>query len=145
MELAIEMCREGIAARQSPFGRAIALGDPVVSEAHNFVLLATDITAHAEINAVRAACQKIQANFLQGAMVATTCEPCPMCLAALHWARVDTVYFGAAVSNELQLPAANCSGGSVAGSNWYLRSCRMSAGDCLTIGRPTRRGRYIEE
>jgi tRNA(Arg) A34 adenosine deaminase TadA len=113
MELAIEECRKGIVCGQSPFGCAIAIGDRVVSLAHNTVVQGTDITAHAEINAIRAACQEIQAIFLEGAIVATTCEPCPMCMAALHWARVDAVYFGATIAdaaaagfNELQLPAA---------------------------------------
>jgi tRNA(Arg) A34 adenosine deaminase TadA len=76
-------------------------------------VLTTDITAHAEMNAIREACREVRDIFLTGAMVATTCEPCPMCMAALHWARVDTVYYGATIAdadeagfNELQLPAA---------------------------------------
>jgi guanine deaminase len=113
MQLAIEKCREGIAAGQSPFGCAIAQGDRVISCSHNTVVLTTDITAHAEVNAIRAACREIGDIFLDGAIVATTCEPCPMCMAALHWARVDTVYYGATIAdadaagfNELSLPAA---------------------------------------
>jgi len=113
MRLAIERCREGLARGQSPFGCAIALGDRVISNEHNSVVLTTDITAHAEVNAIRSANRTIQNIFLEGAIVATTCEPCPMCMAALHWARVDTVYYGATIAdaelggfNELQLPAA---------------------------------------
>ena len=113
MRLAIERCREGLARGQSPFGCAIAIGDRVISNEHNTVVLTTDITAHAEVNAIRAANRAIQNIFLEGAVVATTCEPCPMCMAALHWARVDTVYYGATIAdaelggfNELQLPAA---------------------------------------
>jgi len=113
MQMAIDVCRQGIVAGQSPFGCAIARGDLVLARSHNTVLLSTDITAHAEINAVRAACQTAEDIFLAGATVATTCEPCPMCMAALHWARVETVYFGATIAdasvagfNELQLPAA---------------------------------------
>jgi guanine deaminase len=113
MRLAIERCREGLARGQSPFGCAIAIGGRVVSNEHNVVVLTTDITAHAEVTAIRAANRAIQNIFLEGAMVATTCEPCPMCMAALHWARVDTVYYGATIAdaeaggfNELQLPAA---------------------------------------
>ena len=113
MRLAIERCREGLARGQSPFGCAIAIGDRIVSNEHNTVVLTTDITAHAEVNAIRAANRAIQNIFLEGAIVATTCEPCPMCMAALHWARVDTVYYGATIAdadmggfNELQLPAA---------------------------------------
>src|SRR5690606_31590148 len=72
-----------------------------------------DITAHAEINALREACRTVGGIFLEGAIVATTCEPCPMCMAALHWARVETVYYGATIADatqagfhELTLPAA---------------------------------------
>jgi len=113
MQLAIEKCREGIAAGQSPFGCAIERDGKIISCSHNTVVMTTDITAHAEVNAIREACRNIGDIFLDGATVATTCEPCPMCMAALHWARVDTVYYGATIAdadtagfNELQLPAA---------------------------------------
>ena len=113
MQLAIDKCRQGLAAGQSPFGCAIARGDELLSASHNTVVLTTDITAHAEVNAVREACRHTGNILLEGAIVATTCEPCPMCMAALHWARVDTVYYGASIAdaadvgfNELQLPAA---------------------------------------
>jgi guanine deaminase len=113
MERAIEACKRGIAAGQSPFGCAIALGNRVVAESHNTVVLTTDITAHAEVNALREGCREVNNIFLTDAVVATTCEPCPMCMAALHWSRVNTVYYGATIAdanslgfNELQLPAA---------------------------------------
>jgi guanine deaminase len=113
MQIAIDTCREGIAHGQSPFGCAIAIGDQVISRAHNTVVLTTDITAHAEVNAIRVGCKTTENIFLTDSVVATTCEPCPMCMAALHWARVDTVYYGASIAdadtagfNELQLPAA---------------------------------------
>lgn len=113
MRLAIEKCRQGIAAGQSPFGCAIARGGQLLSCSHNTVVLTTDITAHAEVNAIREACQAAGSIFLDGSIVATTCEPCAMCMSALHWARVDTVYYGATIAdadgagfNELQLPAA---------------------------------------
>lgn len=114
MRLAVDMAREGIRQGQSPFGCAISLGDEVLAVAHNSVFASTDITAHAEINALRHACSKRGDILLQGALVASTCEPCPMCMAALHWARVDTVYYGATIDdaqttgfNELKLPAAD--------------------------------------
>jgi tRNA(Arg) A34 adenosine deaminase TadA len=113
MRMAIDTCRQGLVRGQSPFGCAIAVGDRVISNEHNTVVLTTDITAHAEVNAIRAANRQVKNIFLEGAIVATTCEPCPMCMAALHWARVDTVYYGATIAdaekagfNELQLPAA---------------------------------------
>lgn len=113
MDMAIEKCRQGIAAGNSPFGCAIAIGARVIAVSHNIVLATTDITAHAEVTAIRVGCQEVRDIFLGGAMVATTCEPCPMCAAALHWARVETVYYGASIQdaaeagfNELQLPAS---------------------------------------
>jgi len=112
MRLAIEKARSGIAAGQSPFGCAIAIGEQVVAVEHNRVLATTDITAHAEVTALREACRATGQIHLLGAQVATTCEPCPMCMAALHWARVETVYYGAAIAdataggfNELHIPA----------------------------------------
>ena len=99
MQLAIDKCREGLAKGQSPFGCAIAQGDRVIAAAHNTVVLTTDITAHAEVNAIRQGCRAIDEIFLDEAIVATTCEPCPMCMAALHWARVQTVYFGATIAD----------------------------------------------
>lgn len=113
MQLAIDKCREGIAVGQTPFGCAIARGEQVLAVCHNVVFATTDITAHAEVQALRTACQQSQAILLEGCLVASTCEPCPMCMAALHWARVSAVYFGASIDdaaaagfNELQLPAA---------------------------------------
>lgn len=113
MQLAIDKCREGIAAGQTPFGCAIARDGEVIAVAHNTVWQTTDITAHAEINALREACLHTGDVHLERAVVATTCEPCPMCAAALHWARVETIYIGASIEdaasagfNELPLPAS---------------------------------------
>ncbi|MDA1050366.1 MAG: nucleoside deaminase [Planctomycetota bacterium] len=114
MRLAIDQARTGIDAGQSPFGCAIARGGQAIAIAHNTVLATTDITAHAEVNALRLGCKTTGQIHLEGCVVATTCEPCPMCMAALHWARVETVYFGASIAdadaagfNELQVPAAD--------------------------------------
>jgi len=121
MRRAIEIARVGMEAGQSPFGCAIACDNRVIACQHNTVLATPDVTAHAEINALRHACQVTGQVHLAGAIVATTCEPCPMCMAALHWARVKVVYFGATIGdaeaagfNELQLPAKELlhSGGS---------------------------------
>ncbi|MCL6501401.1 MAG: nucleoside deaminase [Pirellulales bacterium] len=113
MRMAIEKCREGIASGQSPFGCAIWHAGRVLAVEHNRVWETCDVTAHAEIVGLRSAC-RAQGNFLlPGGMAATTCEPCPMCMAALHWARLDTVYYGASIAdaaaagfNELRVPAA---------------------------------------
>jgi tRNA(Arg) A34 adenosine deaminase TadA len=113
MRLAIEKAREGLDAGQSPFGCAIARGDELLAVEHNTVVASTDITAHAEVNALRLACKSAGQILLTDCVVATTCEPCPMCMAALHWARVSKVYYGASIAdaeqagfNELQVPAA---------------------------------------
>ena len=113
MRLAIEKAREAIAAGQTPIGCAIAIGDNVLAVSHNRVLATTDITAHAEIVALRAACAATGDIHLEGALVASTCEPCPMCMSALHWARVERVGYGATIAdaeaagfNELCIPAA---------------------------------------
>lgn len=114
MRQAIEVARRGIALGQSPFGCAIARAGELLACRHNTVLATPDSTAHAEINALRTACLTANAVHLRGAIVATTCEPCPMCMAALHWAQVERVYFGATIGdaqtagfNELQLAASD--------------------------------------
>ena len=114
MRLAIDKAALGIEAGQTPFGCAIARGDEVLAVCHNTVYQTVDATAHAEVNAVREACRKVGDVHLESAIVATTCEPCPMCMSALHWAQVETVYFGATIAdaaqagfNELEVPAAH--------------------------------------
>lgn len=113
MRLAIDAARRGMDRGQSPFGCAISVDGSIVAVEHNHVLLSTDITAHAEVTALREACRKMRRIHLEGALVASTCEPCPMCMSALHWARVGRVYFGATIAdaegigfNELKVPAA---------------------------------------
>jgi guanine deaminase len=112
MRQAIHKAQDAIRVGQTPIGCAIAVEGQVIA-AHNRVLATTDITAHAEISALRDACARIGDIHLEGALVASTCEPCPMCMAALHWARVDTVCYGATIAdakaagfNELRIPAA---------------------------------------
>ena len=113
MQLAVDAARRGIAQGQSPFGCAVSLDGAVVAVAHNRVVATTDVTAHAEVSALRDACRAVGRIDLSGALVASTCEPCPMCLAALHWARVARVYYGATIEdaagvgfNELRVSAA---------------------------------------
>lgn len=83
MRLAIKAARQGISEGQSPFGCSISVGGEVVAVAHNTVLASMDITAHAEVVALREACRTVGNIHLNGALVACTCEPCPMCMAAL--------------------------------------------------------------
>jgi tRNA(Arg) A34 adenosine deaminase TadA len=95
MKLAIEKAKEGIIEGQTPFGATIVLNDEVIAVAHNTVWKDTNITAHAEINAIKEACKKINSIDLSGATIYSTCEPCPMCFAACHWAKISKIVYGA--------------------------------------------------
>lgn len=113
MRAALDKTRQGLRQGHSPFGCAIALDGQIVACEHNTVVATPDSTAHAEVNAIRNACRTLGRHLLEGAVVAATCEPCAMCMAALHWARVSTVHFGATVEdaaaagfNELHITAA---------------------------------------
>jgi tRNA(Arg) A34 adenosine deaminase TadA len=99
MRLAIDAARRGIAAGQTPFGAAIVRGDELVTASHNVVWQETDITAHAEVTAIRLACRSLRSINLSGCRIYTTCEPCPMCLAASHWAGLDQLYYGAEIAD----------------------------------------------
>ena len=97
---AIAMGKKGIEAKQSPFGAVIARPDgEIIFAAHNTVRLTCDATAHAEVNAIRGACAQLSTIDLSGHLMATTCEPCPMCAAAIHWVRLDAVLYGATIAD----------------------------------------------
>jgi tRNA(Arg) A34 adenosine deaminase TadA len=102
MRLAIETTREGIAAGQSPFGAVIVKDGKVVAATHNTVWRDTDPTAHAEVNCLRRAAQALETIDLKGCTLYSTCEPCPMCLAAIHWSKVDRVVFGASIDDAAE-------------------------------------------
>jgi guanine deaminase len=91
IQLSIENVRTG---RGGPFGAVVAKGGEIIAEGVNCVTATNDPTAHAEIIAIREACRKLGAFELQGCEIYTSCEPCPMCLGAIYWARPDRVYFG---------------------------------------------------
>ena len=99
MRLAIEKAREGIAAGQAPFGALIVSGEAVLAVAYNSVRRDRDPTAHAEVNAIRQAAALLRRIALGGCTMFTTCEPCPMCLAAVHWSKIDAVYYGATIAD----------------------------------------------
>lgn len=92
---AIELARASVRAGGGPFGAVVARDGRIVAEGANRVTLAGDPTAHAEIEAVRAACAELGTFRLSGCAVYASCEPCPMCLGALYWARVDRLVFAA--------------------------------------------------
>jgi tRNA(Arg) A34 adenosine deaminase TadA len=99
MRLAIQRTREGIEQGQNPFGACVVRGDEVICCEHGQVWAATDITAHAEVTALRVACKKLNTIDLSGCVVYSTCAPCPMCFTACHWARVARVVYGALVED----------------------------------------------
>ncbi len=94
MRRAIELSRTNVAkGTGGPFGAVIVKGGEVIGEGANQVTARNDPTAHAEVEAIRAACAHIGNFDLSGAVIYTSCEPCPMCLAAIYWARLERIYF----------------------------------------------------
>jgi tRNA(Arg) A34 adenosine deaminase TadA len=88
--LSAEKMRAGLGG---PFGAVIARDGQIIAEGHNQVTSGNDPTAHAEVVAIRAACRQLGSFNLQGCEMYTSCEPCPMCLGAIYWARLDRVYY----------------------------------------------------
>ena len=94
MRRAVELSREEMLAGEGgPFAALVVLDGEIVGEGWNRVTSHNDPTAHAEIVAIRAACERLGTFSLEGATVYSSCEPCPMCLAALYWARVSRVVY----------------------------------------------------
>jgi len=91
IQLSVENVRSG---RGGPFGAVVVKDGAIVAEGVNQVTAKNDPTAHAEVLAIRQACQKLRVFELRGCDLYTSCEPCPMCLGAIYWARIDKVYFG---------------------------------------------------
>jgi tRNA(Arg) A34 adenosine deaminase TadA len=111
MRMAIEAARLGIERGQAPFGACIVRDGLVLACEHNGVWAETDITAHAEVRAIRAACRSAEDVDLSGTVIYSTCEPCPMCFSAIHWARIGRIVYGASIAdaraagfNELTIP-----------------------------------------
>jgi len=99
MRAAIEVAIEGVEEGQTPFGALIAREGELIVSSHNLVWSATDITAHAEVVAIREACRRLGAISLAGCEIYSTCEPCPMCFAACHWAALDRIVFGTRIED----------------------------------------------
>lgn len=94
MKKAIELSHEHMnAGHGGPFGAVIVKDGKIISEGWNQVLSSNDPTAHAEVQAIRKASQNLGCFDLSGAEIYTSCEPCPMCLAAIYWARLDKIYY----------------------------------------------------
>ena len=94
MEKAIALATENVTSgRGGPFGAVIVREEKIIAEGANQVTSTNDPTAHAEVVAIRAACKHLGNFELKGCEIYTTCEPCPMCLGAIYWARPARVYF----------------------------------------------------
>jgi tRNA(Arg) A34 adenosine deaminase TadA len=96
IELAIENVHVG---GGGPFAAVIVRDGRIVGEGANSVTTTNDPTAHGEVNAIRAACRALGKFTLAGCELYTSCEPCPMCLAASYWARLDAIYYGASAAD----------------------------------------------
>jgi tRNA(Arg) A34 adenosine deaminase TadA len=99
MARAIAVAREGLATGQTPFGAAVVRDGKVLAAAHNNVWADCDPTAHAEILALREASRVLQSVDLSGCEIYSTCEPCPMCFTAIHWAKLPRVVYGASIAD----------------------------------------------
>lgn len=94
MEMAARIAEDNVDNGGGPFGAVIVRDGKVVATGANSVTLTNDPTAHAEVNAIRKACAGLGTFRLEGCVVYSSCEPCPMCLSALYWAGVSRIYFG---------------------------------------------------
>ncbi|MFN0277290.1 MAG: nucleoside deaminase [Pyrinomonadaceae bacterium] len=94
MTRAIELAKNGVdASYGGPFGCVVVKDGKIIGEGNNRVTSTNDPTAHAEIIAIRNACQRLNSFQLEGCTIYTSCEPCPMCLGAIYWSRPEKVFF----------------------------------------------------
>lgn len=93
MNVAIDEAVKSAENRGGPFGCVIVKNDEAIAITSNSVTIDNDPTAHAEVNAIRKACKTLNTFNLSGCRIYTSCEPCPMCLSACYWARIDKIYY----------------------------------------------------
>jgi len=94
LKMAVDEAFIGMRAGEGgPFGAIITMDGKIIGRGHNTVLLSSDPTAHAEVNAIRDACRQIESPHLTGAVIYSNFEPCPMCLAAIYWADIRSLIF----------------------------------------------------
>jgi tRNA(Arg) A34 adenosine deaminase TadA len=95
MQRAIDLATENVrTGGGGPFAALIVKDGVVIAEAANSVTRTYDPTAHGEVNAIRKACATLGTFLLEDCVIYTSCEPCPMCLGAIYWARINTIYYG---------------------------------------------------
>ena len=93
MMRAIELSIESAKSKGGPFGSVIVKKNKIIAEGSNKVTSSNDPTAHGEVVAIREACKKLNTFDLSGCEIYTSCEPCPMCLSAIYWSRLDKIYY----------------------------------------------------
>jgi len=94
LKMAVDEAFQGMRTGDGgPFGALIIRDGKIIGKGHNTVLKSNDPTAHAEVNAIRDACRQLKSPHLTGAVIYSNFEPCPMCLAAIYWADIRTLYF----------------------------------------------------
>ena len=104
MRRAIELARQGVnQGAGGPFGAVIVKDGEIVGEGWNQVIATNDPTAHGEVTAIRDACAKLGTFSLEGCEIHTTGQPCPMCLGAIHWARLERIYFGFRIEDAAEI------------------------------------------
>ena len=135
MRSAVALSREKMhESAGGPFAALVVLDGEVVGEGWNHVTSCNDPTAHAEISAIRDACQRLSTFSLESAVIYTSCEPCPMCLAAIYWARISRFYYAnttadaaaigfddATIYEQIRLPAEKR---TVPSKHLYLEEAR---------------------
>ncbi len=95
MRMAISLSEQNVLKNLGgPFGAVVVKDGKVIAKSGNKVTTNNDPTAHAEVSAIRLACKKLKTFDLSGAVIYTSCEPCPMCLGAIYWSRIETIYYG---------------------------------------------------
>ena len=94
MREAIRLANESVNRGGGPFGAVIVKDGKVIAGSSNSVTIDNDPTAHAEVNTIREACRRLGTFDLSGCTIYTSCEPCPMCLGAIYWARISRIFYG---------------------------------------------------
>ena len=104
MDRAIQLSIDNVhSGRGGPFGAVVVKDGNIVGEGTNQVTSTNDPTAHAEVLAIREACEKLGVFDLEGCEIYTSCEPCPMCLGAIYWARLSRIYFANAAADASKI------------------------------------------
>lgn len=103
MRKAIEKAKRGVLKGQPPFGACIVKEGRIITVRHNRVFEKGDPTAHAEIVAIKAAAKKLRSIDLSGCTIYSTCEPCPMCFSACHWARISKIVYGTRIEDAKKI------------------------------------------